>query len=260
MRTYRRPSTCRFMTVPSSVIARQAFMNSSRARAVNRGSRSTPRIACTARLAISRTRPRTSTGSRPKAAEDPIIRTCKWLAGASLAALALSPASASARLTVSDPARTYIQARAASMRGDHAGAAQMLATLAGAEPGQAEIGKKALTEAIGAGQMDRALNLTRTVSTAGLPSDARLLLVAAEIKRGHPERAIPWLKVSDDTADLSFLAPLINAWGAADRGNADQAIAAIDQMGPTSLLGPLADEERAFILLKFRRAAEAEAP
>jgi tetratricopeptide (TPR) repeat protein len=174
--------------------------------------------------------------------------------------LALSPGWASARLTVSDPARTYIQARAASMRGDHAEAAQLLAALAGSQPGQVDIAKKALSEAIGAGQIDLALNLTRTVPPSGLASDARLLLVAEEIRRGHPERAIPWLKVSGDSADLSFLAPLITAWGAADRGNADQALATIDQMGPTSLLAPLADEERAFILLRFKRTAEAELP
>jgi hypothetical protein len=174
--------------------------------------------------------------------------------------LALSPAWASARLSVSDPARTYIQARAASMRGEHAQAAQLLAALASAEPGQVDIAKKALTEAIGAGQMELALNLSRSVPAAGLASDARLLLAAAEIRRGHPERAIPWLKVSGDAADLSFLAPLITAWAAADRGNADQALATIDQLGPPSLLAPLADEERAFILLKFKRTAEAEVP
>ena len=167
-------------------------------------------------------------------------------------------APAAARLSVTNPARTYVQARAAAMRGDHAQAAQLLAALANVEPGQVDIAKKALTEAIGAGQLDLALNLTRTVPPASLASDARLLLVAEEIRRGHPERALPWLKVSGDSADLSFLAPLIIAWSAADRGNADQALAAINQLGPTSLLAPLADEERAFILLKFKRSAEAE--
>ena len=167
-------------------------------------------------------------------------------------------APAAARLSVTNPARTYVQARAAAMRGDHAQAAQLLAALANVEPGQVDIAKKALTEAIGAGQLDLALNLTRTVPPASLASDARLLLVAEEIRRGHPERALPWLKVSGDSADLSFLAPLIIAWSAADRGNADQALATINQLGPTSLLAPLADEERAFILLKFKRSAEAE--
>src|SRR5947209_20635351 len=108
------------MPAQSSVIARQEFMNSSRARAVNRGSRSMPRTASTARRATSRTRPKTSTGSLQKAAEAPITRTCKWLAGAAVAAVATYAVPAEARLTVSDPARTYVQARAAAMTGDHA--------------------------------------------------------------------------------------------------------------------------------------------
>src|SRR3954447_9961771 len=137
------------MPVPSSVIVRQAFTNLSRARVVNRGSRSTPRTASTARLATSRTRPRTSTGSPPKAAEAPIIRTCKWLAGAALAAIALGSSPAAARLSISDAARTYVQARAAAMSGDHARAAQLLASLAEAQPEQSDIARKALSEAIG---------------------------------------------------------------------------------------------------------------
>src|SRR5437588_196033 len=120
MRTYQRRSTCQYMPGPSSVTARRAFTNSSRARAVKRDSRSTPRIASTARRATSRTRPRTSTGSHPKVAEAPITRTCKWLAGAAAAALALGSSPAFARLSLSDAAQTYVAARAASMSGDQA--------------------------------------------------------------------------------------------------------------------------------------------
>ena len=47
--------------------------------------------------------------------------------------------------------------------------------------------KKALSEAVGAGQMDLALSLARSSPAAKLPSDARLLLVAEEIKRKHPD-------------------------------------------------------------------------
>jgi tetratricopeptide (TPR) repeat protein len=170
----------------------------------------------------------------------------------------MNPASASARLTVSDAARTYVQARAASMVGDHARAAQLLASLAAAQPDQVEIAKKALTEAIGAGRMDLALKLSHGVPAASLPSDARLLLVAEEIRRGRPDRALPWLGASGQSGDLTFLAPLITAWAAADRGDVNQALSAIDQVPPNSLLAPLAPEEKAFILLKFKRTAEAE--
>lgn len=164
---------------------------------------------------------------------------------------------AEARLTISDAARTYVEARAAAMSGDHSRAAQLLASLSQAEPGQVDVAKKALAEALEGGNIDLALTLARAVPAAQLPTDARLLLVGEEIKRGHPERALPWLTASEN-GDLSFLTPLINAWAAADRGDSVQALAALDQIPTRSLLAPLADEEHALILLKFRRAADAE--
>ena len=189
--------------------------------------------------------------------EVPITRTCKWLAAPALAALAVAAAPASA-ISINDPAQAYIQARAAAMNGEHAEAAQLLASLAQSEPGQTDIARKALGEAIGAGQMDLALNLARTLPPAKLPTEARMLLVGEEIKHGHPERALPWLNVSGATGDLSFLAPLVTAWAAADRGNQSEALAALDQVPAGSLLGPLTDEEKGLILLKFRRTADAE--
>ena len=145
------------------------------------------------------------------------------------------------------------------MNGEHARAAQLLASLSQAEPDQDEIARKALSEAIGAGQMDLALKLTRSVPPASLSTEARLLLVAEEIRRGRAERVLPWLVPgSQNGADLSFLAPLVSAWTAADRGNANDALATIDAMPSSSLLAPLASEERALILLKARRTAEAE--
>src|SRR5437868_3080514 len=247
------------MPGPSSVIVRQAFMSSSKARVVNPGCRSTRRIASTAKRATSRTRPRTSTGSPPKAVEDRIIPTCKWMAGAAAVALTLgaSPAAA-ARLAVSDAARTYVEARAAAMSGDHARAAQLLAALAQAQPDQADIARKALSEAIGAGDMQLALSLARSAPAAKLPVEARLLLTTEEIRRHHPERAQQWLAATGSNGDLTFLAPLINAWTAADRGDEQRALAAFDQISAKSLLSPVDSEERAFVLLKFRRTAEAE--
>jgi tetratricopeptide (TPR) repeat protein len=175
-----------------------------------------------------------------------------------MAGLALAPVQASARLNADDFARTYVQARAAAMNGDHGRAAQLLASLASSQPDQTDLAKKALSEALGAGRIDLALSLAKSIPAAKLPTDARLLLVADEVKRRRPDRALPWLAVSADNGDLSFLAPLITAWDAADRGNADQALNTIDQIPVGSLLGPLRAEERALILLKYRRTAEAE--
>src|SRR5690348_4971186 len=142
------------MRGPSNATVRRVSMNLSTARMVNRGSRSTPRTASTARPATSKTRPRTSTGSLPKAAEAPITRTCKLLCGAALAMLAYAPeAAASARLSTGDPALTYVEARAAAMNGEHVRAAELLASLADAEPGEIQFAQQALSEAIGAGQM-----------------------------------------------------------------------------------------------------------
>jgi tetratricopeptide (TPR) repeat protein len=144
------------------------------------------------------------------------------------------------------------------MSGDHAQAAQLLASLSAAEPGQVDLAKKALGEAIGAGKMDLALKLTQSIPAAKLPTDARLLLAAEEIRRGHPDRALPWLTIKADNGDLGFLAPLITAWAAADRGNMEQALATLDQVQQGNLLAPLATQERALILLKARRTADAE--
>ena len=172
--------------------------------------------------------------------------------------MALAPApAAAARLTAGDPARTYVQARAAAISGDHARAAQLLATLADAQSNP-DIARKALAEAIGAGQMDLALNLTRTIPAAQLPSDARLLLVADQVRRRRVDRALPWLTSGGSSGDLSFLAPLLNAWDSAERGNATQALAYLGQINATNILAPLVNEQQALILLKFRRTAEAE--
>src|SRR5690348_15765644 len=216
------------MRARSNAIVRQAYTNLSMARAVNRGFRSTPRTASTARPATSRTRPRTSTGSLQKAAEAPITPTCKWLGGAALAAVLFVPSPAiAARLTAGDPALLYVQARAASMNGDHAQAAQLLASLAATQSDSTDITKKAIGEAIGAGRMDLALSLVRGIPAASVPTDARLLLVADAVKRRQIDRAIQWLSPSGNNGDLTFLEPVLSAWDYAERGNASQALASL---------------------------------
>jgi tetratricopeptide (TPR) repeat protein len=190
--------------------------------------------------------------------EAPITRICNWLAGIALTALAAAPAASAIRVAAADPARTYVEARAAAMAGEHARAAALLASLAAADPGQSDLAQKALAEALGAGQMDLALSLARTIPSAKLTSEARLLLAGDEIRRRRPEQAVRWLSANSENGDLSFLTPMITAWSAADRGDIANALATLDQVPAGSLLASLVPEQRAFILIKARRTAEAE--
>ena len=192
--------------------------------------------------------------------EAPITRICKFLAGSTLAGavLAAIPAAASANSALDDVGLAYIQARAAAMSGDHARSAGLLAALVEAEPKNEDLARKAMAEAIGAGRMDLAVKLARAITPQKLSSDARMLMIADEVKRRRPERAFAWMSVKADNGDLTFLAPLVRAWMEADRNNLSEALRAIDEVPANNLLGPLRAEQRAFILLKFRRTAEAE--
>ena len=174
-----------------------------------------------------------------------------------MAALALAATPASATI-VSDPARTYVEARAAAMSGDHARSAALLAALAESQPDQVDLARKALTEALGAGQMDLALSVAAKIPADKLPTDGRLLLVVDGVKHRQLDRALGWLRAGGSNPDLSFLAPLLTAWDAADRGDADRAITTVEQIPANSILAPLRSEQTALILLKFRRAADAE--
>lgn len=163
-----------------------------------------------------------------------------------------------ASLSTGDPALTFVEARAAAMNGDHARAAELLATLADAQPDQIEFAQQALTEALGAGQIPLALSLTAKIPMAKLSTDARLLLVTEAVKAHRADRALPWLSSDGKNGDLTFLAPLITAWDAAERGDQARALAALNQIPANSLLGPLRNEQQAYILLKFRKTADAE--
>jgi len=182
------------------------------------------------------------------------------LGGAAALALLASatPAAAKFKTVPNDPGLVYLQARAASLTGDHARSAALLTTLVESQPGQLDLARKAVSEAISAGQMDLALQLARQMPVAKLTSDARLLLTADELRRNRPDRAATWLTVANETGSLDFLSPLVTAWASASRGDMDKALQTIDQIPVSSLIGPLRAEHHAFILLKFRKAADAE--
>ena len=112
-------------------------------------------------------------------------------------ALALGATAAQARAStaVDNPSLAYIEARAAAMTGDYARSAELLAALAQSQPQDAELARKALVEAMSAGNMPLALRLARTVPAEKLPSEARLLVAVEEIRMRRAERALPWLAV-----------------------------------------------------------------
>lgn len=144
------------------------------------------------------------------------------------------------------------------MSGDHASSAELLAALAHSRPQDSDLARKALIEALGAGNMELAQKLARVVPADKLPNEARLLVAAAEIRARRPERALPWLAVKGENGDLNFLAPLVTSWTAAERGDLSGALRTIGAIPANSLLAPLRAEQQALILLKFKRSAEAE--
>ena len=189
--------------------------------------------------------------------EAPIIRTCESLVFALILAGASSPVTASVAANA-DPARTYVRARVAAMNGDHSDAAELLSALSTRRPGVTELRTKALAEALGAGRMDLAIPAARAFKPEDLASDARLLLVADDIKRGRITEANRLLAVKGEVGDLAFLSLLLDAWTAAERKDFTRALQVIDQISPNSLLAPFKAEQRALVMLKAGQSAEAE--
>ena len=144
------------------------------------------------------------------------------------------------------------------MSGEHARSAVLLAQLAEGNASDISLNRKALAEALGAGDINLALRLARKLPTSGLSVDARLLLIADELRHGRSARALQFVTGDNDDTNLQFFEPLIQAWAAVERHDVDSALTTIDQIPVNSLLGPFRFENRAFILLKFHRVAEAE--
>jgi tetratricopeptide (TPR) repeat protein len=176
-----------------------------------------------------------------------------------LSALIVAPAAANARReALVDPARTYVEARAASLSGDHVRSAQLLAALAQLDPKNQEIVRSALAEAIGAGDMPLALRLARSLAAQSRPVDARLLLAAEAFRLNRPDAALAYLSSASQEGDLQFFNPLLRAWVAAEQGNQRAALSAIDAIASDNALAPFLAENKAFLLLKFRHSAAAE--
>ena len=141
--------------------------------------------------------------------------------------------------------------------GDEGKAAQLFASLVAVSPSDPTIVQRALDGAIAAGNFDLALKLARTVKPTDLPINARLLLVAQDLRARRTAEGLKRLHAAGATPDLGFLAPVIQAWDQAERGDAAslETIAQVPVAGP---LGPFMAEQRALILAKLRRTSEAE--
>jgi tetratricopeptide (TPR) repeat protein len=185
--------------------------------------------------------------------EAPITPTCKLVAALLLAGVAV-PASA----VVSEPDRlaTYVAAKAADANGDPGRAAKLFAELVRDLPGEAVIRQRAISEAIEAGDMALALDLSRTIRPEQSPLDLRMLLVAEELRRGRDKQAIEALSSKGSLIDTGFLVPFIEAWSRADRGD-PKAVESLDAVAKGSPLATQISEHRALIYLKLKRPSEA---
>ena len=168
-----------------------------------------------------------------------------------------TPASATVPAVAVDPAKAYVAARAASISGDHAQAAEIYARLVAASS-DSDLRQRAIGEAISAGDMPLALRLIRQSPQDRLAIDSKLLLVADSLKRGQSAEAAQLLGNSGTGADLSFWVPLVRSWAAAERRDQAGALAALADVARTSAFAPFVDEESALILLKLGKTAEAE--
>jgi len=150
-----------------------------------------------------------------------------------------------------------VQARAAEAVGDEARAAQLFAGLATADPADPTIAQRALGGAIAAGNAPLALRIARGLPAKQLGLDARLLLVADDLRAQRVAPALAALETPGQSPDLAFLGPLVRAWDQVTRGDF-AALATIGQIPVNGPLGPFVPEQRALILAALHQTAEAE--
>lgn len=178
-----------------------------------------------------------------------------FLAGLAAAAAA-APASASVPDANADQLSTYVTARAADALGDPAKAAVLFANLSRERPDDMSIRRRAVIGAIAAGDTKLALQLSRGMPIASTPLDLRMLLVAEALRGGRNQEAIDILRTKQGLIDSSFLAPFIEAWTLAEKRNS-KALEALAPVQEGSALASQLSEQRALILLKLKRTAEA---
>jgi len=158
------------------------------------------------------------------------------------------------RIVVGGPLSTYVKARTADAIGDQGRAAELFAALAGTDPKDFTLGRRAVTAAINAGAFDLALSSARRLPEQELALDGRLLLIADALRRGRPSEAIALGATPD--SDAAFLVPLLSAWNDSAAGR-DGERQLTGSAATESLLAPFLAEQRAFLLVAHGRTAEA---
>ena len=222
-----------------------------------RASRSTRRIASTARPATSRTRPRTSTGSSPKAEEGRIIPTCKLLLRRrSLAALAPPPPPA--RVEQRSPLDTYVQARAAASAGalDQASAGYVAALAAA--PDNELIAAQALGHAVDRRRLAAGARAAHVLERRGAILARR---PPAARRRGLPRPRLARRRGAGSTRSSSdqvfaFIVPVLRAWLAFGSGQGDP-LAALPAAGGQGVAAAYAAEHRPLLMLAMGRPGAA---
>src|SRR3546814_838255 len=238
------------MTRPNSVTDRPAFTRSwARKRAI-RGCKSTPRIASTARRAISRTRPRTSTGLFRKAEEDPIIPICKLgLYGTVAGALILPLTAAEANREEHALLSAYVQARAADSIGAVDRASQGYATALALAPQNEMLAARALAQAVEAGDRELAVRSARILEKADLLAlDIRLLLLTEALRTEDWSAADRYIDGIAKDEIFAFMAPVMRAWVALETGKGDP-LAIMTAAGNDPVAAAYVAEHRPPILL-----------
>ncbi len=184
-------------------------------------------------------------------------RTCSLAAALAAVAVGATPATASTRQSYQpSSATTFVGARAAELSGDPRRAAMLYAMLAQSDPTNGMVADRAISQAISAGDTALALRLARGRPAVALGLDSRMLLTADRLARGKTADALSLLRSDSDSGTLSFLAPAIEAWAAAERRN-PAALELISRVPAGSIVAPYVTEHRALILLRLKRSADA---
>jgi tetratricopeptide (TPR) repeat protein len=159
--------------------------------------------------------------------------------------------------TANDPSLLYVRARTAEALGDTARSARLYASLSAINANDWMLARRAVSSAIDAGSFDLAVLTARRIPAEQLALDGRLLLIADSLRRNRLDEALTL--VSDKTAegDGGFVRPILMAWSEAAAGR-DGLAPLGTQAVSQGLLEPFADEQRAFVLLSQRKAAQAK--